>query len=88
MKILTTTIARIIFAIPFLIFGLNHFMKADMMAGMVPSFLPGGVSGCIYLEHCSLARRYALSLGNISVKPALLLPHSCLSQLSRFIFPE
>lgn len=43
MKILTTTIARIIFSIPFLIFGLNHLMKADMMAGMVPSFLPGGV---------------------------------------------
>ncbi len=38
-----TTIGRIIFSIPFLIFGLNHFMKADMMAGMVPSFLPGGV---------------------------------------------
>lgn len=37
------TIGRIIFAIPFLVFGALHFVKADMMAGMVPSMVPGGV---------------------------------------------
>jgi putative oxidoreductase len=36
MKTLTTTVARIVFAIPFLIFGLFHFMNADQMASMVP----------------------------------------------------
>lgn len=41
MKTLTTTVARIIFAIPILIFGMMHFMNAGMMAGMVP--IPGGV---------------------------------------------
>lgn len=41
MKTLTTTVARFLFAIPMLIFGMMHFMKADMMSGMVP--LPGGV---------------------------------------------
>lgn len=41
MKTLTTTVARILFAIPMLIFGMMHFMNAGMMAGMVP--LPGGV---------------------------------------------
>lgn len=41
MKTLTTTVARILFAIPMLIFGLMHFMNAGMMAGMVP--IPGGV---------------------------------------------
>lgn len=41
MKTLTTTVARILFAIPMLIFGIMHFMNAGMMAGMVP--LPGGV---------------------------------------------
>lgn len=41
MKTLTTTIARILFAIPMLIFGMMHFMNAGMMAGMVP--LPGGI---------------------------------------------
>lgn len=35
------TIGRYLFAIPFLIFGLFHFMNASQMAGMVP--LPGGV---------------------------------------------
>ena len=41
MKLLTTTVARYVFAIPFGIFGLFHFMNASQMAGMVP--LPGGV---------------------------------------------
>ena len=41
MKTLTTTVARIIFAIPILILGMMHFMNASMMAGMVP--IPGGV---------------------------------------------
>jgi len=43
MKLLTTTIARILFAIPFLVFGIMHFMKGSQMAGYVPSFIPGGV---------------------------------------------
>ena len=43
MQVLTTTVARIIFAIPFGIFGLFHFMNAGDMAGYVPSFIPGGV---------------------------------------------
>ena len=37
------TIGRFVFAIPFGIFGLMHFMSAGDMAGMVPSFIPGGV---------------------------------------------
>ena len=41
MQALTTTVARILFAIPFGIFGLFHFMNAGAMAGMVP--IPGGV---------------------------------------------
>lgn len=34
---------RITFAIPFMIFGVLHFMMASQMAGMVPGFIPGGV---------------------------------------------
>ena len=41
MKLLTTTVARYVFAIPFGIFGLFHFLNASQMAGMVP--IPGGV---------------------------------------------
>ncbi len=41
MKSTLTTVGRVLFAIPFAIFGLIHFMNADAMAGMVP--VPGGV---------------------------------------------
>jgi len=37
------SIGRIIYAIPFGIFGLMHLMMAGNMAGMVPSWVPGGV---------------------------------------------
>ena len=37
------SIGRYIFAAPFAILGLMHFMSANDMAGMVPSFVPGGV---------------------------------------------
>ena len=40
MKLLTTKIAHILFAIPFAVFGLMHLTNADKMAGYVP--IPGG----------------------------------------------
>lgn len=43
MKLLTNTIARILFAVPFAIFGAFHFMAGPKMGGMVPSWIPGGV---------------------------------------------
>lgn len=39
--VLTTTVARILFAVPFAVFGLNHFLHGNEMAGMVP--IPGGL---------------------------------------------
>lgn len=33
---------RIIFAVPFLFFGLVHFMNAQNMGGMIPEYIPGG----------------------------------------------
>lgn len=36
-----TKVGRIVFAIPFAIFGVFHFLNAAAMAGMVP--IPGGV---------------------------------------------
>ena len=43
MNILTTTGARLLYAVPMAIFGIFHFMNASSMSGMVPSFIPGGV---------------------------------------------
>jgi putative oxidoreductase len=41
MKKLTTT-GRILFALPFLIFGINHFVMMDYYVGMLTSFIPLG----------------------------------------------
>jgi putative oxidoreductase len=37
-----STIGRILFAIPFAIFGLNHFLFLDFYIGTVSSFIPLG----------------------------------------------
>ena len=36
------TIGRILFALPFGIIGLNHFLMTNTFLGMMSSFLPGG----------------------------------------------
>lgn len=36
------TIGRILFALPFGIIGLNHFLMTDIYLGMMSSFIPGG----------------------------------------------
>ena len=43
MQLLTSTVARVLFALPFGIFGLMHFMAGGEMAGYIPSWIPGGV---------------------------------------------
>jgi len=37
------TIGRYLFTVPFAMFGLMHLFMAKEMAGVVPSWLPGGV---------------------------------------------
>jgi uncharacterized membrane protein YphA (DoxX/SURF4 family) len=41
MKTLTTTVARILFGIPFLVFSLGHLLNGNEMAGMIP--FPGAL---------------------------------------------
>ncbi len=36
------TIGRILFALPFLVIGINHFIMVDVFTGMLSSFIPGG----------------------------------------------
>ena len=43
MDVLLKKTARVLFGIPFIVFGINHFFNAGMLAGMVPGFVPGGV---------------------------------------------
>lgn len=37
-----TTVGRILFALPFGIFGINHFLMTDYYLGMLTSFIPLG----------------------------------------------
>jgi putative oxidoreductase len=37
-----TTVGRILFALPFLVFGINHFLMLDYYVGMLTSFIPLG----------------------------------------------
>jgi uncharacterized membrane protein YphA (DoxX/SURF4 family) len=37
-----TTIGRILFALPFALFGINHFLMLDYYLGMLTSFVPLG----------------------------------------------
>lgn len=37
-----TVIGRILFAIPFALFGINHFFMTDYYVGMLTSFVPRG----------------------------------------------
>jgi len=37
-----TTIGRILFAVPFALFGINHFLQTDYYLGMLTSFIPLG----------------------------------------------
>jgi hypothetical protein len=46
-----TNLGKYLFLVPFLMFGINHFTKADMMSGMVPSFIPGGAIWVYVISH-------------------------------------
>jgi putative oxidoreductase len=37
-----TTIGRILFALPFAVFGINHFIMMDYYLGIITSFIPLG----------------------------------------------
>jgi uncharacterized membrane protein len=41
MEILTSVVARVLFGLPFAVFGVFHFINAEAMTGMVP--IPGGL---------------------------------------------
>ncbi len=63
---------KYLFAIPFLIFGIFHFMNAQAMAGMVPSFIPGGIFW-IYLTGLAFIAAASSVLLNKQVKRAMQL---------------
>ncbi len=71
MKALTTTVARIIYGIPFVVFGLMHFMKAKAMIGYVP--VPGGVFWVYLIGLALIAAGVAIIIGKMVRLASLLL---------------
>ena len=43
-----STLGRILFALPFAVFGINHFVMQDFYLGMLTSFIPGGAYVIIF----------------------------------------
>ncbi len=82
-----TTIGRILFAIPFALFGINHFLMTDYYLGMLTSFhTAGGI-------HDNSYRNYAYSCqhqyNNEKIREIFhnyCSQYSCSSLLLQFIF--
>jgi putative oxidoreductase len=68
-----TTIGRIMFAIPFLAFGLMHLMNADSMSGMVPSYVPGGIFWIFFTGAAQVAAAISIISGRMIKISTLLL---------------
>lgn len=71
MNWLTRTLGRLLFAIPFAVFGLFHFMNAKDMAQMVP--IPGGALLVYVTGACLLAAAVSIIIGMKDKLAAFLL---------------
>jgi uncharacterized membrane protein len=73
------TIGRILFALPFGVIGLNHFLMYDYYSGMVTSFIPGGgftvlLTGfCLIAASVSILARKFVSVSCILLAALLLI---------------
>ena len=59
---LLTTIGRILFALPFGIMGINHFIVSDFFNGMLTSFIPGGGFMILFTGACLIAASISIIL--------------------------
>lgn len=64
--------AKILFAIPFILFGINHFIVGSNMSGAIPQYIPGGVFW-VYFTGLSLIAAGVSIIINIKVKLAMRL---------------
>ncbi len=70
-EVLTTTVARYLYAIPFGIFGVMHFINGSQMAGMVP--IPGGVIWVYLIGVALIAACVSIIIGKYTKLACLLL---------------
>lgn len=64
-------VGRFLFAIPFAVFGVMHFMNAGVMAGMVP--IPGGVAWVYITGAALIAASVSMMIGQQAVLATRLL---------------
>lgn len=55
MRTVNTLLARIVFALPFVLFGIMHFMIPGKLVGDVPRWLPGGMYWVYFVGACMIA---------------------------------
>lgn len=67
------TIGKFLYSIPFVIFGIFHFMKGDQMAGMVPSWVPGGIFWVYLTGVAMLAAGVSIMINKKAALATLLL---------------
>lgn len=72
MKFLTANLARILFALPFGVFGIFHFIHGGAMKGLVPAFMPLK-SFWVYFTGVALILACISILTKIQMKLAALL---------------
>lgn len=56
-------LGRVIYCVPFLLFGVIHIKTGANMAGMVPSFIPGGVFWIYFTGVAMIAASIAIITG-------------------------
>jgi putative oxidoreductase len=68
-----TTIGRILFAIPFALFGINHFLMTDYYVGMLTSFIPLGAYTIILTGIMLIAASISIISGKLIKLSTILL---------------
>jgi len=64
-------IGKVLFALPFMVFGVMHLIYGDAMQGIVPAFIPGGV-WWVYLTGVVMILSSLAILANMHAKKAAL----------------
>lgn len=67
------TIGRILFALPFGIIGLNHFLMTSFFVGMMTSFIPGGGFTILFTGFLLIAASIAIMVKRFVTLSCLLL---------------
>ena len=72
-QLLPPNVFRVLFAIPFAVFGVLHLMNASQMQGMVPTYVPGGIIWVYITGSLLIAAALALIINKYAKAAGFLL---------------